>query len=241
MLRPLFVAPRILKSLPAIILLLLPVLAVSQQTEIDRYVLYGGYTYFATPHLNLAERGFHLQTGMNLKPWLSAGFDYSVVSGHDSLSTNLLKASLQQQLDGEIQYLISVGELPPGYQLSVPTNSDTQTFALGPQLEYRHFKPVTLFLRPSLGAVRQRATPKPTDPFSTAVVQALVPSGSKLDWQGFYGVGGGFTWRATHHVGLRMQADVVYWNLYNDLLASGTWTVRYSVGPTFSFGRNIIH
>jgi hypothetical protein len=238
------VAVRILKSAgaksaAAVILTLLPAWGYAQQAEIDRYVLYGGYTYFATPHLNLAERGFHLQAGVNLKTWLSAGFDYSTVSGHDSLTPNLLQPALQQELDGEIATLIALGQLPPGYQLSVVTNSDTQTFALGPQLEYRHFKPVTLFLRPSLGAVRQRATPRPSDPFAVVVVQQLLPSGSKLDWQGFYGVGGGFTWKATRHVGLRMQADAVYWNLYNDLLASGTWTVRYSVGPTFSFGHNI--
>jgi hypothetical protein len=98
---------------------------------------------------------------------------------------------------------------------------------------------VTLFVRPSIGAIRQRVTPHPTDAFSTAVVEELVPSGTKLDWQGFYGFGGGFDWYATHHFGLRMQSDLVYWHLFNDLLQNGDWTVRFSVGPTFRFGKNI--
>ncbi len=83
------------------------------------------------------------------------------------------------------------------------------------------------------------ATPKPTDPIATAVVQQLVPSGSKLDWTGFYGVGGGFDFLATKHVGLRVQADFVYDHLFNDILKDGRKTVRFSIGPAFNFGRNV--
>jgi hypothetical protein len=36
-----------------------------------------------------------------------------------------------------------------------------------------------------------------------------------------------------------MQSDLVYWHLFNDLLQNGDWTVRFSVGPTFRFGKNI--
>jgi hypothetical protein len=219
--------------------LLLPVAAPAQQTDVRRYDLYTGFTGFETPELNLTERGFHLQAGENLRTWLSMGFDYSVVTGHNSLTANLLKTSLQQQLGLEIEELIEEGIIPADYQLSVPLDTFSQTFALGPQLTYRHFKPVTLFVRPSLGAIRQKVTPHPTDPVATAIVGQLVPSGEKVDWTGFYGFGGGIDWNATRHIGLRMQTDVVYWRLFNDLLANGTWTVRYSVGPTFRFGRNI--
>jgi hypothetical protein len=211
----------------------------AQQTDVRQYDIYNGFTYFETPDLNLAERGYNLQVGRNMKTWYALGFDYSVVNGHNSLTTSVLKTSLQQELNAEIEYLESIGELPPNYQLLVPTDAFSQTFALGPQLEYRHFKKVTLFVRPSIGAIRQRVTPHPTDAFSTAVVEELVPSGTKLDWQGFYGFGGGFDWYATHHFGLRMQSDLVYWHLFNDLLQNGDWTVRFSVGPTFRFGKNI--
>jgi hypothetical protein len=220
-------------------LLPLSLSALSQQTDVRRFDFYTGFTGFETPELNLAERGFHLQTGVNLRTWLSGGFDYSVVTGHNALTPNLLTTSLRQELGLEIEELIAEGVIPPNYQLVVPLDTFSQTFALGPQLTYRHFKPVTLFIRPSLGAIRQKVTPHPTDPISTAIVAQLVPAGEKTDWSGFYGFGGGVDWNATRHFGLRMQTDVVYWRLFNDLLANGTWTVRYSVGPTFRFGRNI--
>lgn len=211
----------------------------AQQTDVHRFDVYAGFAGFETPELNLAQRGFHFQAGENVRRWLSVGFDYSEGSGHNALTPNLLKASLQQQLGAEIEGLIQAGLLPPNYQLIVPTNADSQTFAFGPQLEYRRLRPVTLFLRPSLGAIRQRVTPRPADPVATAVVAQLVPAGSKVDWQGFYGFGGGVDWNATPHFGVRVQTDVVYWRLFNDLLANGTWTTRYSIGPTFHFGRNI--
>lgn len=213
--------------------------ASAQQTDVRQYSIYNGFSYFETADLNLAERGYHLQVGRNMRPWVALGFDYSVASGHNSLTTSVLKTSLQQELQQEIEYLISIGQLPPGYQLVVPTDAFSQTFAFGPQFEYRHYKPVTLFARPSLGAIRQRVTPHPTDPFATAVVEQLVPSGSKLDWQGFYGFGGGFDWYATHHLAVRVQSDYVYWYLFNDLLKNGSWTVRFSAGLTYRFGKNI--
>lgn len=213
--------------------------ALAQQTDVKRYDLYAGFAGFDTPELNLTQQGFHLQAGDNLKTWLSAGFDYSAATGNNSLTTNLLLPSLQQQLGMELAGLEAEGVIPPNYKLIVPTGAFTQTFALGPQLAYRHYKPVTLFIRPSLGAIRQKVTPHPTDPVSSAIVEQLVPAGSKVDWTGFYGFGGGVDWNATRHFGVRAQVDVVYWRLFNDLLANGTWTARYAFGPTFRFGRNI--
>lgn len=223
----------------AISLLILPFSLMAQQTDVARYDVFTGFSYFETPHLNLAEHGFHTQVGMNLKPWLSTGFDYSVVNGHDSLTPNLLTTSLQQQLGAELEALIAEGIIPPTYKISVPVDAFTQTFALGPQLAYRHYKSVTLFIRPSIGAVRQTATPRPADPIASAIVQQLVPSGHKTDWQGFYGVGGGFAVNTTRYLDWRVQTDFVYWHLYDDLLKDGAWTMRFSVGPTFHFGRNI--
>lgn len=225
----------------ALAVLLLPALSCfAQQTSVSRYDVYAGFAGFETPALNLAQRGFHTQFGANLRTWISVGFDYSEGTGHNALTPNLLKASLQQQLAQEIEYLISIGAIPPNYKLVVPTDAFSQTFAAGPQLSYRHYAPVTLFIRPSLGAIRQKVTPHPADPVATAVVAQLVPAGYKLDWQGFYGFGGGLDWNATRHFGIRAQTDVVYWRLFNDLLANGTWTTRYSVGLTYRFGRNIV-
>jgi len=234
------VRPRVLRYAGFITLaLFLAITALAQQTEIHRYDVYGGFAGFETPWLNLAQRGFHTQEGVNLRPWLSVGFDYSEASGHNSLTASVLKPSLQQELGAEIQQLILAGLLPPNYTLSVPLDAFSETFAMGPQLDYRHWRPVTLFVRPSLGAIRQKVTPHPTDPVSTAIIAQLAPAGYKLDWQGFYGFGGGLDWNATNHFAIRAQDDLVYWNLFNDLLAHGTWTDRYSIGLTYRFGRNI--
>jgi hypothetical protein len=235
-----FMRSRAVSSAALVCLMALPTLAArAQQMEVRRYDVYAGFAGFETPELNLAQRGFHLQAGQSVRTWLSVGFDYSEGTGHNSLTPNLLKPSLQQELGGEIQGLILAGLIPANYTLVVPTNAASQTFAFGPQVEYRHYKAVTLFLRPSLGAIRQRVTPRPADPVATAIVAQLVPAGSKLDWTGFYGFGGGFDWNATRYFGLRVQTDLVYWRLFNDLLANGTWTTRYAIGPTFHLGRNI--
>jgi hypothetical protein len=122
----------------------------------------------------------------------------------------------------------------------VPADSVTHSFAGGPQLSYRHFKRLTLFVRPSVGAVRQAATPRPADPIAQAIVARLAPTGKKVDWQGFYGIGYGFDVILTNHFSIRTQSDVVWEHLFNDILREGRWTVRFSIGPCFNFGNNIL-
>jgi hypothetical protein len=211
----------------------------AQQTDIKKYEIYSGFTYFETPTFNLAEHGYHLQAGYNARRWLGLGFDYSIVTGHNSLTPNLLTTSLQTQIDGLLTLLKEEGVIPPSYQLAVPTDNTTYTLAAGPQLVYRHYVPFTLFVRPSIGAIHETATPHPTDPVSTAIVMQLAPSGKKTDWTAFYGFGGGFDWNATSHFGLRVQADFVHNHLFSDLLQDGRWTTRASIGPVFHFGKNI--
>jgi hypothetical protein len=213
--------------------------ASAQQTNIKRYEIFSGFTYFETPTFNLAERGYHLQAGYNPRRWMGLGFDYSIVTGRNTLTTNLLIPSLQAQIDGLLALLKAEGAIPPGYQLAVVTDNTTQTFAAGPQLVCRHFVPVTLFVRPSIGAIHETATPRPTDPVATAIVMQLAPSGKKTDWTGFYGFGGGFDLNLTSHFGVRAQADFVHNHLFSDLLEDGRWTTRASIGPVFHFGKNI--
>lgn len=217
-----------------------PVLA--QQEVVTRYDAFVGYSFLNSPHINLFENGFAMQVGVRPKTWYSVGFDYTNALGDMSITPTLLPSSLQQQLGGEFAKLAAAGMIPAGYSLAVPTHSTTQTFAVGPQLAYRHFSQVTLFLRPVYaGAIREVATPKPADPIAKGIVSQLVPSGNKTDWAGFVGFGGGFDILFTHHFGLRTQADLVYDHLFNDLLRDGRYTVRFSVGPAFNFGRNIAH
>lgn len=213
----------------------------AQQDYVGRFDLFNGFTWFDSPSAKLEERGYHLQAGVNVRPWLAMGFDYSVVQGTLTLTTDLLKPDLASQINGEIAGLQALGALPPGYQVAVRTASTTQTFAAGPQLEYRHFQRVTLFVRPSIGAINESATPHATDAFTTALVQELAPAGKKTDWEPFYGFGGGAEVNFGHHVSIRLQADFVHNSLFSDILKSSRNTVRLSIGPAFHFGRNIVH
>jgi hypothetical protein len=132
-----------------------------------------------------------------------------------------------------------LGTLPAGYMLRLPAHSVTQTLAIGPQFSYRHFSKVTLFIRPSIGAIHETATPHPADPIAAGVAMQLAPSGQKTDWAGFYGFGGGVDFLISKHFALRVQADLVHDHLFSDLLNDGRWTTRFSVGPAFNFGSNI--
>lgn len=213
--------------------------ASAQQTDIKRYDAYAGFTDIDAPDLGLNQKGFHAQAGMNVRRWYSVGFDYSVVSGSEELTTGLLPAALQAQVNGAQAQYIALGLLPANYRLMVPTDVFTQTFALGPQLVFRHFSKVTLFVRPSLGALRERAVPHPADAFQTVIVAKLAPAGVKRDWTGFYGFGGGADVRVNGWLGVRGQMDAVRNHPFDDILANGRWTFRYSAGPSFHFGRAI--
>ncbi len=219
--------------------LLSPQRAFSQQDYVGLFDLYNGFTWFDSPSAKLQERGYHLQAGINARTWLALGFDYSVVQGTLTLTPSLLKPALQAQIAGQLAALEGAGLLPSGYQLAVSTASTSQTFAAGPQFEYRHFRQVTLFLRPSIGAIYEVATPHPSDPVAAAIVQQLAPSGKKTDWEAFYGFGGGVDLNFMRHVSIRLQADFVHNDLFTDILKSSRNTVRLSVGPAFHFGRNI--
>jgi hypothetical protein len=201
--------------------------------------VYTGYAFLDSPKIGLFENGFHTQLGYRVKPWVSLGIDYSITAGDLTITPDLLPTALQQQLGAQLGAMVKAGIIPAGYALTVPAHSVTHSFAVGPQLAYRHFSKMTLFLRPSLGAIREGATPLPGDAVAAAIVRQLAPTGHKTDWQGFYGVGGGFDVLVSQRFALRTQVDYVYDHLFNDLLRDGRWTTRFSFGPCVNFGRNI--
>jgi hypothetical protein len=219
--------------------LLLAVPAVCQQTYVTRFDVFTGYSYFNSPAIGLPENGVQFQFGVRPTTWYSLGFDYNNATGDLTLKPSLLPTALQQQLGAELAQLAALGRIPANYVLTVPAHSKTQTFAVGPQFAYRHFRRVTLFIRPSFGAMREVAIPHPTDPIASAIATQLVPSGKKTDWTGFYGFGGGTDFIFTKNLGLRVQADLVYDHLFNDILRNGRRTVRIGIGPCFNFGKNI--
>jgi hypothetical protein len=218
---------------------MLPPAAFGQQTYVSRFDAYAGYAFLYSPNVGLFENGFQTQVGVRPRTWYSVGFDYSNSRGTLTLTPSLLTAPLQQQIAAQLAQLAQAGLLPPGYTLAVPAHSVTQTFAMGPQLAYRHFKHLTLFVRPSIGMVREAATPQPRDPIAQAIAARLAPGGTKVDWTGFYGFGYGVDFLLTKHFGIRAQSDLVWDHLFNDILKDGRLTVRFSVGPCLNFGKNI--
>jgi len=208
----------------------------SQQDYITRYSAYAGFSYLSTPSLNLTQRGIDTDVGVNLRSWLTVGFDFSYNNGHSSLLPTYLNSATQAKLAPFLPLL------PPGFVLAVPYDGSSYSYEAGPQFNYRRLKKVTFFVRPALGALHVDLTAKPTNPIAAQIVVGLLgPSLSKSDTVVFYGFGGGFTWEATHHVGIRVTADLVHYNMFSDLLNGGRNSVRVTVGTKFGFGKNILH
>ncbi len=237
--------PRTLSVVLLFILTLLTSLTCfSQQTDVLRYSAFGAFSYLSTPSLNLTQRGFDGDFGVNVRSWLTLGGDFSYNSGHSSLVPNDLSTSAKSSLAPILPLL------PPGFILAVPYNSSTYTYEAGPQFNYRRFSKVTLFARPALGALHANFTAKPDQcgqpqlhcqQILTQIVTGLVgPSLSKSDTVVFYGFGGGVTWEATPHFGIRVAADMVHYNFFSNLLDGGRNSVRLTVGTKFSFGKNIM-
>jgi len=250
------------KLLLAALLLSLSVCAFAQQDYVGRYDVFGGFSFLDSPKLDLQQHGFNTQIGYNARRWLALGVDYSIQFGHASLVPSDLKTQYATPLNG----LVLEGEagafsaappngigetLPAGYKLWAPFNATTQTFTAGPQLNYRHFKKVTLFVHPSIGAIHENisiGTHK--DPFiagivlpallgelpgTTPVLKTLKPN----DTTYFYGFGGGGDFNATKHVHLRVDIEFVHVDLFSGLLADSRNSLRFSVGPTLNFGKNV--
>ena len=215
----------------ALLTTFLSVSALAQQDYVPRYDAFTGFSYLASPKMNLAQRGYNQEFGVNVNRWLALGGDYSVFNGHSSLAPSELASSIQ----GQLAHLTP----PPGYVLSVPFEARTSTYSVGPQFNIRKLKPVTFFVRPALGILHERVRAKPVDAIQTAVVAALVPGGTKSDTTVFYGGSGGFDWNATKHVGIRVAADFVHVNLFDGFLKEPRNSVRVSIGPTWRWGKNV--
>lgn len=227
-----------MKRLLLFFVLLLSLTAFAQQDYVPRFDAFTGFSYLHSPKLNLAGRGFNGEFGVNANRWLALGADFSVFGSHSTLFPKELTPALQQALAFQLGQL-PPGTIPPGYVVQVPFDAATYTFSAGPQINFRHFKMVTLFVRPALGVMHEVVTAKPTDPIQTLIVAGLAPGGKKSDTVIFYGAGGGFDINATKHVGLRVGFDFVHVNLFDGFLKEGRNSLRMSVGPTWRFGHNV--
>ena len=217
------------KVLLLVLLFAASVSAFAQQDYVGRYDSFVGFTYLDTPKMNLMERGFITQEGVNLTRWLAFGADFSMMTGHSDLTVgSLVPADRTAANDAGF---------PDAF--GVPYNSTTYTYTAGPQINYRKFKKVTLFIHPGLGAIHEKVTADPKTLVQNELVAALVPGGTRADTTYFYGVGGGMQYAVTKHIGLRFTADFVHLHLCSNLLADSRNSLRFGIGPTFNFGKNV--
>ncbi len=223
--------------------LLTTLLCFSQQEWVSRYDAFAGYSYLSTPKYGLFENGFNGEFGVNMRSWVALGIDYSIFTGNTKLVPNQLSTSLQQTL---LPYILAIQKVDPSYRFVAPYDATTWTISGGPQINIRKLKAVTFFVRPALGAFHQTVTVKPGDPYTKSLLQGLAQQGiisssfKKDETVLFYGFGGGMDFNVSRHFGLRTAADFVHYDLFSGVLAGAPNTVRFSVGPTFRFGPNIV-
>jgi len=215
-----------------LLILMLSALGYSQQAYVGRFDGFGSYSYFASPSLNPAARGFNGQAGVNLRRWLAMGFDFSVWDGHTSIVPSMLNPTVQANL---------AATLPPSLipSVSIPYSARIYEYAAGPQINFRKFKWATLFIHPDLGAIHVDVTANPTTPLQTMLVNNLLPGGKSSDTVVFWGVGGGIEWNVSKHLSIRTAADVVRLNMFESMLNGARNNVRFSVGPAIHFGGNV--
>ena len=231
-------------ALTCFAVLCLALAAVAQQEYVGKYDAYTGFTYAGSPGINLNQRGFHTQGGLNLNRWLSVGLDYSIFTGQSSL----IATKLSSQVQGQLAALGASQGIPPAAlaSLSLPYHARTQTFAGGPQLTYRRFKRITFLVHPGLGIIHETVTAEPDGALQKGVVSffqstgQLTSAGTKSDTTYFIGVGGGVELLATPHVHLRLTTDYVHSPIFHGFLKNPQNVVRFSIGPTFNFGKNVV-
>jgi len=227
-----------------IFLVLTAITCFAQQDFIAKYSTFTAFSYLTTPSLNLTQRGFDADFGVNLRTWLTLGGDFSYNSGHSSLMTNDLNLATKEKLAPILPLL------PPGFVLATPYNISTYTYEAGPQFNYRRLKKFTLFVRPALGALHAKVTPQPGEckqpELNCSLILSQIANGllngktSSSDTVLFYGLGGGITWEATHYFGIRVATDIVHYDFFSNILNGGRTSVRVTVGTKFSFGKNIL-
>ncbi len=209
----------------------------SQQEDVPRYVGYGGFSYYSTPSLNLTQRGFDGDFGVNVRSWLSLGGDFSYGAGNTTLLPTSLNGATQAKLAPYVPLFQKLG-IP----LAVPYNASIYTYEVGPQFNYRRMKKFTLFVRPALGALHATIEAKPNNPYIAQLVSGLLGGKtSQSDTVLFYGFGGGISYEATRNFGIRSTVDFVHYNMFSDLLDGGRNTMRFTVGTKYSWGKNILH
>jgi hypothetical protein len=217
-----------------IVLLSLPLMA--QQTEVNCYGLYTGFDYMVSPARNLTERGFDVDFGVSVRRWLALGADFGAL-GSDIFSGKGTINGADTVFAPLLTGAANLGAPPPS-AVNVPFSSTTYTFAAGPQFYLRRWKPVTFFFRPGLGMIHEKASLSldPQIGGLLALLGATPPAPNQSDTQVFFGAGGGFDLDVSRPVAIRFTADWVNTHLFSNLLPNRQNYLRVTVGPAFRWG-----
>jgi Outer membrane protein beta-barrel domain len=207
-----------------------------QDISINRYTVYTGLDYFNNPGLSLSQRGFDVDFGVTVKPWLGLGGDFS------SAGNSIISGGGTINGAGTIYAPVLTAAEPLGApaprSVNVPFKSTSYTFAVGGQFYWRKFRKVTFLGRPGLGAIHANADVN-LPPQLAGLFQHLgvpVPNPHQVDTQFFFGMGGGFDINMSKRVGFRVTADWINTHLYSNLLVNRQNFVRITIGPTFRWG-----
>jgi hypothetical protein len=214
--------------------------AAAQQTDINRYTVYTGFDYMLDSSQNLTQRGFDTDFGVTVKPWLGLGVDFSaagnaIISGGGTINgSQTIYAPALAAAHAQFPTLV-----PAPNQVTVPFKSTTYTIAAGPQFYIRKWEKITFLVRPGLGAIHASAdlTYPPGLRQILGLLGKPVPNANQSDTTWFVGMGGGFDLNLSRRVGFRFTADWINTHLFSDLLTSRQNYVRFTVGPTFRWGR----
>ena len=204
----------------------------AQQSDVNRYALFTGFDYMVSPARNLTERGFDLDYGVIVRPWLGLGGDFG------ALGSDIFSGAGTIGGTETVYAPVVSGAGIPAATIHVPFKSTTYTFAVGPQFYLRKWEKVTFFTRPGFGGIHESAdiTFPPLLGSLFTVLRVPLPKAKQTDTQLFYGWGGGFDLNVTRPVGVRFAADWVNTHLFSNLLVNRQNYVRLSVGPTFRWG-----
>jgi hypothetical protein len=238
--------------------------AVAQQEWVNRWDVFAGYSYLDTHTIGLRQNGADGSFGVNVFRWLGLGTDFSWFHGSGDLATS------NTTLPGQIAETIAATPctpplcfapeevLPLFEKTYAPISASTFTWAAGPQINFRNFSRITIFVRPGFGLIHESVDVNQTSVneqltslcasslqaglFCTspqgAAVFALLNAKLQphmVDTVPFYGAGAGFDVNASKRIGVRFSADYVRHQLFSSVLG---WqnSIRISVGPTFRFG-----
>jgi hypothetical protein len=200
--------------------------AFAQQTHVNRYDVFTGFSYMISPARNLTERGFNGEFGVNVRRWVSLGGDFSVLKGAGTISPS------------ETVFAPLLAGIPANLIPGVPFKSTTYTFAAGPQFNLRKWEKFTLFARPGLGGIHEVADIDLTPLAPLAGLGIVLPpvNPHQPDTALFLGLGGGFDLNVSRPIGIRFTADWVNTHLFSSLLTPRQNYIRFSIGPTFRWG-----